>query len=101
MKASIFMVVVLARIPPSNEAIDASMLANITAQAASRRPGGGTVRRHSSSCRVLRGSLSELADDPRISSVKYKQGDDYFGEPVFGQIKQARGFRQFLLHGIE
>jgi transposase len=22
-------------------------------------------------------------------------------EPVFGQIKQARGFRQFLLHGIE
>ena len=22
-------------------------------------------------------------------------------EPVFGQIKQARGFRQFLLRGIE
>jgi hypothetical protein len=33
--------------------------------------------------------------------VKYKQGDDYFVEPVFGHIKQARGFRQFLLHGIE
>ncbi|NGO53940.1 hypothetical protein [Allomesorhizobium camelthorni] len=38
MKASIFMVAALARIPPSNEAIDASMLPNITAQAASRRP---------------------------------------------------------------
>jgi len=22
-------------------------------------------------------------------------------EPVFGQIKQARGFRQFLLRGVE
>jgi len=22
-------------------------------------------------------------------------------EPVFGQIKQARGFRQFLLRGLE
>jgi hypothetical protein len=22
-------------------------------------------------------------------------------EPVFGQIKQARGFRQFLLHSID
>jgi hypothetical protein len=23
------------------------------------------------------------------------------GEPVYGQIKEARGFRQFLLRGIE
>ena len=25
----------------------------------------------------------------------------YVVEPVFGQIKQARGFRQFLLRGVE
>jgi hypothetical protein len=25
----------------------------------------------------------------------------YIVEPVFGQIKQARGFRQFLLRGLE
>jgi len=25
----------------------------------------------------------------------------YTVEPVFGQIKQARGFRQFLLRGID
>ena len=40
-------------------------------------------------------------------TVRTKQGRERYGlrkelvEPVFGQIKQARGFRQFLLRGKE
>ena len=47
----------------------------------------------------------------RVSGVRKKIDDGGFEtpyrlrkqvvEPVFGQIKQARGFRQFLLRGVE
>ena len=34
-----------------------------------------------------------------VATEKEKHGER--SEPVFGQIKQARGFRQFLLRGLE
>jgi hypothetical protein len=42
------------------------------------------------------------ARDARTAPLVRKQIPAFAGtSPVFGQIKQARGFRQFLLRGIE
>ena len=41
------------------------------------------------------------AEARRMLSPPVPVGESRSLEPVFGQIKQARGFRQFLLRGIE
>jgi hypothetical protein len=47
-------------------------------------------------CRVRAGGLLAKADFWRSRYRLRKQ----IVEPVFGQIKEARGFRQFLLRGL-
>ena len=41
------------------------------------------------------------SDDQRPRRLQRPWFKLYHYQPVFGQIKQARGFRQFLLRGIE
>ena len=58
-----------------------------------------------------RGAISEITPGPRKRSGLPRSwlkdwGSPYrlrkqLPEPVFGQIKQARSFRQFLLRGVE
>ena len=53
--------------------------------------------------------VSDLVDQLDLSAITevYENEDRGYGaskgmvEPVIGQIKQARGFRQFLLRGVE
>ena len=56
--------------------------------------------------------VSDVVDQLDLSAIESTyEGEDrgqppyhprkFIVEPVFGQIKQARGFRQFLLRGIE
>ena len=49
---------------------------------------------------------SHLSPRDRMTEVTDQAGSAAYGEmqtvePVFGQIKQGRGFRQFLLRGLE
>jgi hypothetical protein len=50
---------------------------------------------------ALLGAVVDLGPvvDPHRASIQCLS--DPLPEPVFGQIKQARGFRQFLLRGFE
>ena len=55
--------------------------------------------------------FSGSASGSRLAAMAKQIGDAGYGspyrlrkqivEPVFGQIRQARGFRQFLLRGLE
>ena len=57
------------------------------------KPGGGTK-----GGRLVQAMRSRLRQGGYKSRYRMRK---YIVEPVFGQIKQARGFRQFLLRGID
>jgi len=63
----------------------------------------GRAKRPASSKRKLAGPLTKAMQD-KLKRAGWRSRYRFrkqIVEPVFGQIKQARGFRQFLLRGIE
>jgi hypothetical protein len=60
-----------------------------------KHPAGGEDRRRGPLVSAMRRKLRRAGRRSRYRLRKH------IVEPVFGQIKQARGFRQFLLRGIE
>ncbi|MEY2606798.1 MAG: hypothetical protein QOH31_4625, partial [Verrucomicrobiota bacterium] len=57
-------------------------------------------RQRAKSSRWTAGSSYARQTQARWTSSRYRLRKQIV-EPVFGQVKQARGFRQFLLRGID
>ena len=75
------------------EGVNARNIRGYVAAGRASKPGGGT--RGGKLVQAMRARLRQGGYKSRYRIRKYTV------EPVFGQIKQARGFRQFLLRGID
>ena len=75
------------------EGLNARNIRGYVAAGRASKPGGGT--RGGKLVQAMRARLRQGGYKSRYRIRKYTV------EPVFGQIKQARGFRQFLLRGID
>src|SRR5207245_3088185 len=94
------------------EALENRSIEGYVATAGARDPVAGTVKGEPAAAPPEPSTAPEPADAPtRVEAMraKIKAGGHtspyrlrkQLPEPVFGQIKQARGFRQFLLRGFE
>ena len=75
------------------EGVNARNIRGYVAAGRASKPGGGT--RGGKLVQAMRARLRQGGYKSRYRIRKYTV------EPVFGQIKQARGFRQFLLRGSD
>ncbi len=77
------------------EALEARRIRGYIATGRQKHPEGGQKQRRGPRVEAMRKRLKRGGRDSRYRLRKQVV------EPVFGQIKQARGFRQFLMRGIE
>ena len=77
------------------EALEARRIRGYIATGRQKHPEGGEKQRHGPQVEAMR---QRLRRGGRRSRYRLRK---QVVEPVFGQIKQARGFRQFLMRGID
>ena len=77
------------------EALDARRIRGYIATGRQKHPEGGEKQRRGPRVAVMRRRLKRGGRRSRYRLRKQ------LPEPVFGQIKEARGFRQFLMRGID
>jgi transposase len=77
------------------EALKARRIRGYVATGRQKHPDGGDAQRRGPQVEAMRQRLRRAGHRSRYRLRKQTV------EPVFGQIKQARGFRQFLLRGLE
>ncbi|MCP5000940.1 MAG: IS1182 family transposase [Hyphomicrobiales bacterium] len=80
---------------PNLEALEARGIRGYVATGRAKHPAGGGANKRGPRVEAMR---TRLRRGGRRSRYRLRK---QVVEPVFGQIKQARGFRQFLLRGIE
>lgn len=76
------------------QALDDRSIKSYLATGRQKHPAGGTAKRRGPLVQAMRQRLKRGGRRSRYRLRKQTV------EPVFGQIKQARGFRQFLLRGL-